>query len=190
MNRTGRATIAALLPTIVAAAALAAGPASAKPSKTGKPPKPAPAGLACLKGKWVSQDIDTPAFHGGAGTVLTIQLSSYHSKTQYGVADADYDPSDPLYLTGLSGGYFKLTGFALGRFEYLGHGRFHFDPTLTDEDVTVFADGKVIVGPVSVKGGNGFADLKCSASSFTSTVKVPTESGIATAVEVWKRTSH
>jgi hypothetical protein len=189
MNRTGRITIAALL-SVLLAAAVAAGPAGAKPTKTGKLSKQAPAGLACLKGNWVSEGIVTPAFHGGAGTLLTITLSSHHSKTQYGIADADYDPSDPLYLTGVSGGYFKLTGSAFGRFEYLGHGRFHFDPTLSDEDVTVFADGKAIVGPEPVKGGNGFADIKCSASSFKTTVKVPTESGIATAVEVWKRTSH
>ncbi|MGO9750228.1 MAG: hypothetical protein ACLP8S_11970 [Solirubrobacteraceae bacterium] len=93
--------------------------------------------------------------------------------TQNGIVDPNYDPSDPLYLTDLSGGYFKLTGCALGRFEYLGHGRFHFAPTLTDEDVTVFDDGKVIIGPESVKGSNGFANLKCSASSFASIVTVP-----------------
>jgi hypothetical protein len=187
MKRTGRTTIAVLLPALLTTAVLAAGPASAKPSKTGRPTKPTPVGLACLKGKWVSEGITTPAFHGGAGTVLTITLSSYHSKTQHGIADADYDPSDPLYLTGVSGGYFKLSGSAFGRFEYLGHGRFHFDPTLSDEDVTVFADGKAIVGPEPVKGGNGFADIKCSARSFKTTVKVPTESGTKTAVEVWKR---
>lgn len=189
MNGTGRITMASLLLALLAVATLAAGPASAKPPKSKKHPKAAPTGLACLKGKWVSEGITTPAFHGGAGTTLTITLSSYQSKTQHGIADADYDPSDPLYLNGVTGGYFKLTGSALGRFEYLGHGRFHFDPTLSDEEVTVFGDGKVVVGPEPVKGGNGFADIKCSARSFTTTVKVPTETGIATAVEAWKRRS-
>ena len=190
MNRIGRTTITALLPALLAAAALTAGPASARPPKPKKHHKGGPTGLACLKGKWVSEGIVTSAFHGGAGTELAITLSRYHSKTQYGIADANYDPSDPLHLTGVSGGYFKLTGSAFGRFEYVGHRRFHCDPTLSDEEVTVFADGKAIVGPEPVKGGNGFADIKWSARSFTTTLKVPTESGTATAVEVWKRTSH
>jgi len=125
-------------------------------------------------------------FHGGGGTVLHVTLVNHG---QYGYADEDFDPSDPLYLTADPYGYFKLTGSRVGRFYYEGHGKYLFTPTKGDEDVTVFADGRAIVGPEAVRqgGSSAFADVKCSASGFTTKVAVPTEHGTSTAIESWRR---
>jgi hypothetical protein len=118
--------------------------------------------------------------------VLTVSLSSHDSKSEYGIADANYDPSDPLYLA--DGAYLKLTGSSFGRFEYIGHGHFHFDSTTSDEEVTVFEDDKALATD-PVKGGGGFADITCSATSFTTTVTFGAASKSVIAVEVWRRRS-
>jgi hypothetical protein len=174
--------VAALSLVILIATALAT-TAGARPTRHRRRPA---VGLACLRGTWVSEGITTPAFRGGACTTLRITLVSHRGKAAYGIADADYDPSDPLYLTGAGGGYFKLTGAAFGRFEYLGHGHFRFNAGLSDEEVTVFADGKAIL-TTDVKAGGGFADISCSGSRFTTTVEIPTGRGTARAVEHWRR---
>lgn len=167
----------------VGLAAIVGAPASAGANNT-----PAPSGLACLTGKWVSQGITiAPGISGAAKTVLHITIETRKGH-QYGGADANYDPSTPIYFQGASSGYLKLNGSSFGRFEYVGHGRYHFDPTISSETVTFFADGRDIFTE-DVKGGNGYADITCSAKKFTTVVTEPDpQGGTAKTKETWKRT--
>lgn len=171
------------------AAACAVGLAAivALPVSAGAKNSPAPSGLACLTGKWVSQGITIgPGISGAAKTRLHITIETYKGH-QYGGADANYDPSTPIFFQGASGGYLKLNGSSFGRFEYVGHGRYHFDPTISSETVTLVADGRDIFTK-DVQGGDGYANITCSAKKFTTVVKEPTpEGGTAKTKETWKR---
>ncbi len=180
LSVTGRVALAGVL--TLAFSAIAA-PSLAASGKYGR--KHARVGLACLSGTWRSRGIRTPAFSGGAGTRLRITIHG-RGRGQYGVAEAEYDFGDPLYLTDAPGGYFKLSGESYGRFYYRGRGRFRFTNGIVAEDVTVFADGKVVVS-TPVKGGAGYADISCTSSTLTTSVEVATEGGPARAVERWSR---
>lgn len=152
--------------------------------------KSAPSGLACLKGKWASQGFrsEPPGISGAAATVLKINLTTSKGH-QYGDADANYNHSTPLRFSSDATGYLVLRGSSFGRFEYLGHGKYHFDPTISSEEVTLVADGMDLFTK-DVKGnGSGYADISCSSTKMTTTVNVPTpQGGTAKAIEVWKHT--
>jgi hypothetical protein len=169
--------VAAVL--VLAVAAGAPGGAAAK-----KPPASS-GGLGCLVGKWVSNGIQSPYISGLKGTVLTISRSSVG---KYDGAEADYDHSSPMKITGTKakGTKVEVTGLSFARIFYVGHGRYKFTPGFSSEEITLKL-GKSTIGPLPVKRGGGFADLKCSTGRLSSSVTVPTSQGSETATSTFRR---
>lgn len=160
---------------IMACALVGAGLSGAVPASAA-----AATGLACLRGSWTSNRLQSGAASGLGGIRLTV---SVHGSSASSVADYDY--SSALVIGVFD---FYIRGSSHGTFTF-NHGAYRYQQGASTEKVSIFLASKQVAAPkpVARSAQARYDNLRCSATSLVSTTTVPTKTGTITATAVYHR---